>query len=162
MKFENKYGTYFVDALTSRRFVSLRASAVRAAGEVAHLRLGIAEGGAAASGWRLRQRATINLRDDFVWAQGERYSFVMIYADDANGTGELMRRAHQLPLGELHSSLQQRHVQISIPPFEFNSVTYLKDSLKSVRRRRYSYIHRNLHVNYNIRYGTRITYIMGT
>jgi len=44
----------------------------------------------------------------------------------------LIRNVKKLRLADIHSQLESRHVQISIPSFEFNSVTYLKESLQSV------------------------------
>lgn len=49
-----------------------------------------------------------------------------------DGIANLISDLKKFDLTELKSKLEQRHVQISIPAFDFKSTSYLKEPLKTV------------------------------
>lgn len=68
-----------------------------------------------------------------IYFQGERYSFVVIVPNEKDGLSNVLQNLDNVNLSQISSKLEPRHVQISIPSFEFKTISYLKKSLNEVR-----------------------------
>ncbi|XP_065200404.1 serpin B4-like [Planococcus citri] len=68
----------------------------------------------------------------FIPYKGERYSFVLIVPNEKDGLPKVLQNFDNVNLSEISSKLEQRHVQISMPSFEFKTISYLKKSLNEL------------------------------